>query len=114
MKTDLGKPRRPGICHRLSGLAIVAGLLPPPVARTTEAITAEHGKLIHAGATVNAQDWKGVRQQTQAVVPTFIAARTETKLKVFHGDTALELARQPGCADIQRLLVGATRTLRGT
>jgi len=123
------KPRRHGICHRLSCLAIVAGLLLPSVAcagspdldhqlltRASEATPAELGKLIHAGANVNAQDRYGVTPLMQAVVgnniaavPTFIAAGADPKLKDFRGDTALDLARQLGRTDIQRLLVGTTR-----
>jgi len=86
------------------------------LARAAEATPAELGKLIHAGANVNAQDRYGVTPLMQAVVgnnttavSTLIAAGADPKLKDFRGDTALDLARQLGRTDIQRLLVGATR-----
>lgn len=71
--------------------------------------------LIRRGAHVNAQDRFGVTPLMQAVignnpaaVRTLIAAGANLKLRDLHGDTALDLARQLGRDDIERLLMAAS------
>jgi len=72
--------------------------------------------LIQRGAHVNEQDRFGVTPLMQAVIDNNIAAMrallsagADPNLRDLRGDTALDLARQLGRVDIERLLIGATR-----
>ncbi len=76
--------------------------------------------LIRRGAHVNAQDRFGVTPLMQAVignnpaaVRTLIAAGANLKLRDLRGDTALDLARQLGRDDIERLLSAASASQAG-
>ena len=107
-----------------------AGLLvaaPPPginhssldqqlLSRAADASASDVQGLIQSGAHVNEQDRFGVTPLMQAVIGNNIAALrallragADPNLRDLRGDTALDLARQLGRVDIERLLVGATR-----
>lgn len=71
--------------------------------------------LIQRGARVNAQDRFGVTPLMEAVignniaaVRVLIAAGANPHLRDLRGDTALDLARQLGRDDIERLLIAAS------
>ncbi|MGA9851793.1 MAG: ankyrin repeat domain-containing protein [Gammaproteobacteria bacterium] len=118
------KVRPHGIGHWLACPAITLGLLlsvgvcagSPALdrqllARAAEATPAELGRLIKAGANVNAQDRYGVTPLMQAVignntaaVSTLISAGSDLRVKDFRGDTALDLARALGRTEIINLL----------
>ncbi|MGH8278141.1 MAG: ankyrin repeat domain-containing protein [Gammaproteobacteria bacterium] len=83
------------------------------LARAAEATPVELGKLIQAGANVNAQDRFGVTPLMQAVignniaaVRTLLAAGADLRKKDLLGDTALDLARALGRAEMIKLLGG--------
>ncbi len=83
------------------------------LSRAADAPIADVQNLIKSGAHINAQDRFGVTPLMQAVigdntavVRMLLGAGADQNLRDLRGDTALDLARQLGRNNIERLLAG--------
>jgi len=90
------------------------------LARAAEASAADVESLIRRGAHVNAQDRFGVTPMMQAVignnaavVRALLAAGANVDARNLRGDTALDLARQLGRREIERLLLKPRKGVLG-